>query len=104
MYLLKQTTANNKMKLTKTTLNHAEKRNMCINLDELDDVTLITIVSQEETGYEQYLEYIANEDGTFTYKYNEGLVSQETKEELPAFIQNEKQLRQVIEFIAKEAA
>ena len=108
MYLLKQrTNTENDMKLSKTTINFAAKRNIDITVSEFNEMNLVNMFSQEldyNIGYETSMSYIANENGTFTFYNNLDFVSSETKEELPAFIKDEKHLREVIEFIAAEAA
>jgi len=85
------------MKISKTTLNFASKRN--IELEVSNDVIEF---------------YEAGEDcePMFTYNNNEETLSfrgnvylkQSIKEELPATIFNEKQLRVVISFVSEELA
>ena len=90
------------MKLSKTTTTFSTKRGFNVDVMEIEEGLNILTISEEEADNNKYLEYIANEDGSFSYKYNEDLVSKGTKEELPATIKDEKHLREVIEFISNE--
>lgn len=91
------------MKISKTTINFAQKRGIFLDICEGDEV-----MEQDrlwfyfdEDACEPDLSYIMNSDGSFTY-FDTLSLSQEVKEELPATIKNEKHLRQVIEFLAGE--
>lgn len=80
---------------TKTTLNFANKRN--IDLTEEDFASTVSIWVTNE--HQPSVVYFYNEDtGVYTYKHNFDL-PQEVKEELPATIYGEKQLRQVLTFL-----
>ncbi len=85
------------MSLSKTTTNFSEKRNIELNLSETLWITLGL------DGNEPAVIYAANEDGSFQFETNVSL-SDSIKEELPAYIRDEKHLREVVAFIAKEAA
>ncbi len=93
--------------LSKTTETFAAKREMFVavtDLTEYDSGIILSITSEEEANASDAdIIYIANEDGSFTYKSN-NWVSQEIKEELPATIRDEKHLREVVAFLADEAA
>lgn len=91
------------MEISKTTLNFAAKRNMLVEICEADDfveVDRVWIYTDVE-GCEPDVSYVANTDGSFSFFDNISLPV-EIKEELPAYIRDEKHLRQVIEFIANE--
>ncbi len=88
------------MNISKTTTNFAEARGLSVYVDE-DTSTLWIAVDSENTG-EDICCYFANDNGTFTFKGNVWL-PRETKEELPATIRDEKHLREVIDFISKDA-
>jgi hypothetical protein len=89
------------MKISKTTINFAQKRGIFLDICEGDEV-----MEQDrlwfyfdEDACEPDLSYIMNADGSFTY-FDTLSLSQGVKEELPATIKNEKHLRLVIEFLA----
>ena len=91
------------MKISKTTINFAQKRGIFLDVCEGDEV-----MEQDrlwfyfdEDACETDLSYIMNADGSFTY-FDTLSLEQDVKEELPATIKNEKHLRQVIEFLASE--
>ncbi len=85
------------MNLSKTTINFAEKRNIDLILGD----TLW--IHTDLDGNEPVIIYAANDDGSFQFKTNISLCDS-IKEELPAYIRDEKHLREVIAFIAKEVA
>ena len=84
--------------INKTTLNFANNRGIYVAVHELEDYNHLTIVSNEDES-DAELAYIANEDGSYTYKSNTW-ISQQIKEELPATIRDEKHLREVIQFLS----
>ncbi len=91
------------MKLTKTTINFAQARGLFVQIDDLtaygDNVILTISSERDETTY---LEYIVNvESGAFNFKFNLDLVPASVKEELPAYIRDEKHLREVLVFISE---
>jgi GH35 family endo-1,4-beta-xylanase len=82
------------MNITKTTINFAEKRNLEIII-ESDGITIWDMNDDDE--------WLASyKEGAVGLFFNACLMNQNTKEELPYWIQDEKQLRQTIEFLSKE--
>lgn len=93
------------MNISKTTLNFAAKRGlslMLVEADEYIETSRLWFFSNED-DCEPDFSYLANENGSFTFNENLSL-PQAVKEELPATIFNERQLRQVIDFVARELA
>lgn len=88
--------------LSKTTQNYAYKRGLWASLLDIDKgYTLLTIgLEDEETDAE--LVYKCFDGESFTYCGNTWL-DNDLKAELPAHIRNEKHLREVLDFIGKEA-
>jgi hypothetical protein len=89
------------MNISKTTTKFAEARGLSVYIDE--DTSILWIGVNNENIGEDICAYIANENGTFTWMGNVWL-PRDTKEELPATIRDEKHLREVIDFISKDAA
>lgn len=89
------------MKISKTTINFAQKRGIFLDICEGDEVVVFDRLwfYFDEGACEPDLSYIMNADGSFTY-YDTLTLEQDVKEELPATIKNEKHLRLVIEFLA----
>jgi len=83
------------MKITKTTINYAEAR----NIELIIDPTLVSFYNMEDDSEPMFTYSVNEETGEMFFKSNIWL-SQESKEELPHWINSEKQLRQVINFIA----
>lgn len=88
--------------ITKTTQNFAKSRMLFIDHDtcEMNNSAMIWICVDDDRS-EPMFSLFANEDGSFSYRGNIWL-STTTREEIPAFIKNEKQLRQVLAFIAHD--
>ncbi len=84
------------MNVSKTTINFAARRNIELIVDE----NSITFHQLEDECGEPALIYSIEDDGVF-FKANIWL-SASTKEELPHWIKDEQNLRQVIEFISSE--
>ncbi len=82
------------MKINKTTINFAEKRKLEIIIEN-DGITIWDIYDDDEW----LISYKEDTDGLF---FNACLMNQETKEELPRWIQDEKQLRNVLTFLSNE--
>ncbi len=82
------------MNITKTTINYGEKRNLEILIED-NGITIWDMNDDDEW----LVSYKEGTDGLF---FNACLMSQSTKEELPHWIQDEKQLRRVIDFLSKE--
>lgn len=94
------------MNLSKTTLNFAQKRGLDAYISESvsdgnDFIFYVLYIAEDDDGGEPAVTYIANHDGSFTYKGNIWL-SDSVKEELPATIRDEKHLREVIQFLSDE--
>ena len=85
------------MKISKTTINFAEARNIELVIDE----TLVCFYSMEEDSEPMFMYSVNEDNGELFFKCNIWL-SQEVKEELPHWISNEKQLRQVINFVSEQ--
>jgi len=84
------------MKISKTTINYAEAR----NIELVIDADLVSFYNTEDDG-EPMMTYSVNEEtGEMFFKTNIWL-NQEVKEELPNWINSEKQLRQVIQFVSE---
>ena len=91
------------MSITKTTINTAKKLGLDIQVvdgaEVEKDYDLLWIYMNEDDS-EPTVFYIINKDGSFTF--SEAFLSNSIKEELPATIFDEKQLRKVLKFIATE--
>lgn len=90
------------MNITKTTTNFAGKRGIELSVDDFGNGDILCIW-EADNDCEWMCSYRVNNDGSFTWNGNIYL-SDEIKEELPATIKDEKHLREVIAFIAKEIA
>lgn len=88
------------MTLTKTTTSFAQKRNLSLTIENFGEGDVLCIW-ELDNDCEWLCSYLCNEDGSFTYNGNIYL-SDATKEELPATVKDEKHLREVLNFIAKE--
>lgn len=90
------------LNVTKTTQNYAKARNLSIDSDFCDELKKDFIwVSVNNDSCEPMFSMFVNEDGSFTYRGNIWL-SIATREEIPAHITDEKQLRKVLAFIAQD--
>lgn len=87
------------MMVSKTTTNFAGKRGIELSVEQFNDMDVLCIW-EADNDCEWLCSYYINDDGSFTWKGNIYL-SQEVKEELPATINDEKHLRQVIQFISE---
>lgn len=85
------------MKISKTTLNFAERRGICLNIDNNYDAGQMLEFYEDGNDCEPFMMYLVSESG-FSF-YGNAYLKQEVKEELPAFIRDEKQLRSVIDYI-----
>lgn len=92
------------MELSKTTKNYANKRRLDVTIENFDENEGdVLAVWEADNDCEWMFSYQINDDGSFTWRGNIYL-SQDIKEELPATVKDEKHLRQVLDFIAKELA
>ena len=82
------------MKITKTTINYAEARNIELVVDD----ELVSFYDMNDDS-EPMVMYTKTEDGELFFKGNIWL-SKETKEELPNWVKSEKQLREMINFLS----
>ena len=87
---------NESMKISKTTHKYAMKRNLELIVDD-ETVAFYTDYSDTEPMFF----YSISETGELFFKSNIWL-KQETKEELPYWINSEKELRRVLDFVSKE--
>lgn len=85
--------------LTATTKKFAAARNLDVTVEELEDVVALCIWEAEDDS-EWLCSYRVNADGSYSWNGNVYL-KPEVKEELPATIRDEKHLREVLAFIAK---
>lgn len=86
--------------LSRTTLNFAKARNLYLDFDLCEDHSLPFIwVGVDDDCTEPMFSLFANADGSFSYRGNIWL-NKSTKEEIPAHISDEKQLRKIIAFIS----
>ncbi len=88
------------MNISKTTLNYAIKRNLDVTVDICDGVTTVMIWDAED-DCEWLVSYKQGENHLGGVFLSSCLLSQDVKGELPHWIQDEKQLRQVLDFISK---
>jgi hypothetical protein len=88
--------------VSKTTINFAKSRKLCIDSDFCDDKknSFIWICVDDDSSEPMFSMY-ANRDGSYSYRGNIWL-SAAVREEIPAFVDNEKQLRKVLAFVANE--
>lgn len=91
------------MALSKLTINFAAKRNILVEICEADDIVEMDRVwiYTDVDACEPDVSYVVNADGSFSF-YDNVSLPVAIKEELPAYIRDEKHLREVIAFIAKE--
>lgn len=91
-----------KNNISKTTHNFANARKLSIDSDYCHDhqKSFIWICVNDDSS-EPMFSLFANDDGSFSYRGNIWL-DRATREEIPAYIKGEKQLRQVLAFIAQD--
>lgn len=83
--------------ISRATEVYAEKRGLSIDAEYLENQGYVSVgISVLEDGYAEFeVEYEAREDGSFNLR------NKLTKlEDLPAYVRDEKHLRQVIDYIA----
>ncbi len=87
--------------INKTTENYAKKRGLSLEVYTKDNgAEYLWIFSDEDSEPDLILEI----EGNGEYNYYSDLLDLEVREELPAHIWNEKHLREVLDFLAKELA
>lgn len=86
------------MKITKSLVNFANRRNLDITVENFDDKDLVCFWEKDEDS-EWLFSYRISEDGSLSWGGNVYL-KQEIKEELPGTIFSEKQLKDVINFVS----
>lgn len=87
------------MNISKTTINFARKRGLDITVEDIGDKVLLC-VWEIENDCEWLFSYRI--DGEFLHFNRNVYLAQSAKEELPATVFDEKQLRKVIDFVASE--
>lgn len=85
------------MNISKTTINFAKRRGLYVTIEEIND-TMLLLVWDINNDCEWMFSYRVNNDGSFTWNGNIYL-PQELKEELPATINNEKHLREMLDYV-----
>lgn len=85
------------MNISKTTINFAKRRGLYVTIEEINDAMLL-LVWDINNDCEWMFSYRVNNDGSFTWNGNVYL-PQELKEELPATINNEKHLREMLDYV-----
>ena len=86
------------MNISKTTLNFASRRNIDLFIND-GQILDISVMDGEGCTNESSVQYLFFDDELFFYKsFNSNL------EDLPNWIQDEKQLRQVIQYISEVTA
>lgn len=101
--------------LSKVTINYANKRGLDVSNEAFPEngmrnnlplngnfINYIWIWCAKDDN-EPLCSYISNSDGSFTWSGNVWL-HKDIKEELPYYIENEKALRGVLDYISKERA
>ena len=91
-----------KMKISKTTINYANKRGLDVDVSRDHNGNELLCIWLLKWDCEWLCDYIISEQ-TGEAAFNNNLcLTDEIKEELPAHIVDEKQLRAVIDFISSE--
>ena len=86
------------MKISKTSLKFAEKRDFEIQINDENEIKEVRILTKnEEKNF--FVKFENNDRGLFFMKSN---LDQQIKEELHYWIETEKQFREVIQYIRKE--
>ncbi len=86
------------MKISKTSLKFAEKRDFEFQINDENEIKEVRILTKnEEKNF--VVKFENNDRGLFFMKSN---LDQQIKEELPYWIETEKQFREVIQYIRKE--
>lgn len=88
------------MMVSKTTTNFAGKRGIELSVEDFGNGDQLCIW-EADNDCEWLCSYLMVGNGSFTW-YGNVYLPQHIKEELPAFIKDEKRLREVIAFIASE--
>lgn len=85
------------MTISKTTHNFANKRKMDVYLND-DNQVYISTYSEEHGTDASTVQYQFNDDGSFSFVE----LFEKHIEDLPAFIRDEKHLREVVAYVAQE--
>jgi len=94
------------MNISKMTINYAARRGLVLELIEADEYVetpRLWFYTDADNCCEPDFSYLVNDNGSFSF-YDNLYLPRAVKEELPATIFNERQLRQVIDFVARELA
>ncbi|ELP5902507.1 hypothetical protein QTV49_004547 [Vibrio vulnificus] len=95
------------MDISKITERFASDRGMELERSEVEVMkgvrAEVIYFYEKEANCEPMLSYLSNEDGSLSF-YGNIYLPLEIKEELPAYIENEKDLRQVVDFLSSEYA
>lgn len=93
------------MKITKSILNYARRRNLDIVVydDILEDDVLMVCFYELDNDCEWMFSYRVNENGSLSFNGNIYL-QESIKEELPAYISDAKKLKEMINFVSVELA
>ncbi|OCA55167.1 hypothetical protein [Photorhabdus namnaonensis] len=93
------------MNISKSIINFSKRRNIDIEILELDGVNQVWFSQIDKNGevYSEPLFTMFNNQNDLTWKGNIYLPI-EIKEELPATISSERKLKEVIKFLEKELA
>ena len=89
------------MAISKTTIKFAEKRGLEVTEENVSDYNSIWIW-ESDNDMEPLFVYRVNNDGSLGYVGFSSCRADSIREELPAWIRDEKHLREVLDFIAKE--
>ncbi|MFM4936157.1 hypothetical protein ACET94_16755 [Aeromonas veronii] len=93
--------------ISKTTIKYALKRRIDLEVNQdLDDITseikrtlwFTEVDERGELACEPFVIYLVNGDGSFSF-YGNVYLPDTVKEELPAYIENEKKLRAVLDYM-----
>ena len=100
----------NKTLISKTTINYALKRRIDLEVNQdCDGITseikkTLWLTEVDESGglaCEPFVMYLINDDGSFSF-YGNVYLPERVKEELPAYVENEKKLRIMLDYLACE--
>lgn len=84
--------------LNKTTINFANKRELDVTEWEVQGEENFIAIWEEDNGFEPLCVY--RQEGEQYFFHSNCILSEEVKSELPHWVQSEKQLREVLAFIA----